>query len=160
MIGAAMAFALFGGLFSGKSHAVQRYQMQGWTVELKTDSFTGAVSCRLRAKDVTVDRGAAAFDFGGGVNTAEAVYRIDGGAARSGRIAMMDVAELGVRTITASPHNPTGGFVRIPAAELSGAASVAIRPNQYHAVRSFTLSGLDEALAAEKQRGCDQRLPF
>ena len=91
MLNAVAAFALLGGLFA--SHATEKtqtYRVQGWTAEVRTDSFTSAVSCRLRAHGVTVTRGAAAFDFGQGVNTIDADYRVDGGPSRSGRMAEID----------------------------------------------------------------------
>ena len=161
MIGAAVALALFGGLFeSHPSERTQSFQVQRWTAEVRTDAFTGKVSCRLRADRVTVSRGDAAFSFGRGTNTSDAVYKIDGAEPKSERDAMIRVAMLGVRTVTSNPSNNSGGVVHIPAAELGGASTVAIRANRNGSPRSFDLRGLGAAMDAEAQRGCDQTLPF
>jgi hypothetical protein len=157
MIGSMVALALFGGLFqrTPADAPVQRFQVRGWTAEVKTDGFSGAVSCRLRSGRATVTRGGARFDLGRWTNTSAAEYRIDGAAVKSGREAMMNVALLGVRTISANASNPSNGIVHIPAAELSAASAVAIRPAPGARVRTFAVAGLQEALDAEKQRGCD-----
>ncbi len=158
MIGSMVALALFGGLFNRTPPAnapVQRFQVQGWTAEVKTDGFNGAVSCRLRAPRVTVARGAARFDFGRWANTSAAEYRIDGAPARTGRAAMTDVAMLGVRTITNNAANPSNGLVHIAAVELANANAVEIRSAPGARVRTFPVAGLQAALDAEKERGCD-----
>ena len=161
MIGSMVALALFGGLFAPHSGGqVQHFKVQAWDAEVRTDAFTGAVTCRLRGRDVTVSHGAAAFRFGRWVNTSEAVYRIDGGPAKSGRLAMNGVATLGVRTIGSNPNNVTGGLVHIPVAELADASRVAIRTGRDASPRTFDLKGLAAALNTEKQRGCDQTRAF
>ncbi len=163
MIGSMVALALFGGLFHRTPPAnapVQKFQVQGWTAEVKTDRFTGAVSCRLNARRVTVSHGAARFDFGRWTNTSAADYRIDGAPARTGRAAMNDVAMLGVRTISSNSSNPSNGKVQIAVAELANASAVAIRPAPGARVRTFPVAGLQAALDAETQRGCDPNLPY
>ena len=158
MIGSMVALALFGGLFHRTPPAnapVQTFQVQGWTAEVKTDGFNGAVSCRLKAPRVTVAHGAARFDFGRWTNTSAAEYRIDDAPARTGRAAMNDVAMLGVRTISSNASNPSNGLVHIPVVELANASAVAIRPAPGARARTFPVAGLKAALDAEAQRGCD-----
>ena len=126
----------------------------GWRLSKVSDSFTGVGSCRLDGHGVRLSAGLATFSFGGKVDTANAVWRLDGGPLRSIGEVGPEVAGMGVNLISNNTWNPSDGRVRIPWTRLAGAERLDIRANPGRDHRSFALSSLRGAVDAARGYGC------
>lgn len=131
------------------THAKKK-RIAGWTLYLYKDSFTGITSCRLYRRKIAYEYGKVSFQFSASTDTSRATYRIDGGPV------LTSVAPLETFITADLTHlgNPSRGRVLLPAADLAGASQVAIRPRYVQKARTFHLKGLNEALAAARERGC------
>jgi len=126
-----------------------------WSWRIRTDRFTGEISCRLTANDVSYDRRALTFRLGDGVDTNAAMIRIDGGPVRPAHAADMQLAALGVRLENDSLGNPSGGLVHIPEANLDvEAGRVDIRATAHSRIRRFRVDGFRAAFDAATAAGC------
>lgn len=165
---AAVSMALFSGLWPHHAASPKPTpphtagHVAGWTYDVWTDSFTGAKSCALHARDrranvkLSLVGGAAlAFQFGHRVETEAAVYRIDHGQPR---VSADDQTRLILANVTVPDfslnQNQADGLVLIPLADLISAQEVDIRPNPRARAVSVSLSGLSAAIAAADAQGC------
>ena len=162
MVSAVAAMALLSGLpnigdllHSNPDQRVEQSRVSGWRLVVTQDRFSNRTTCRLDRSAVVYQHGVVSFQFGGGVNTAEAQFRVDGGDLRSAASVAVQAAGLGARLAGDSLRNPSGGLVNIPASEIAGARLVSIRPDPRSGHRDFSLSGLSEALQAAKGKNCD-----
>ena len=57
------------------------HPVAGWTVTVRTDRFTGGVSCQARRGAVLLQGPVAVFAFARDVDTTDAIYRINQGPA-------------------------------------------------------------------------------
>ncbi len=126
----------------------------GWRLARTDDAFKGSVGCRLELEDVRYLQGVVTFSFGRRTDTANALFRVDGGPLRSVGEVGPEVAGLGASYLTRNTLNPSDGRVRLPYAALKGARRVDIRANDRRPHRSFALDGLAAALAEAHARGC------
>ena len=162
MVSAVAAMALLSGLPNlgallspNHDQTVERSRVMGWSLEVVQDRFANTTTCRLQKSAMQYRHGVVTFQFGGGVNTAGAQFRVDGGEAKTAVSVAGEAAGLGARLSGDNLRNPSDGAVHIPASMLAGARTVAIRPDSLSNHRDFSLAGLSEALQAAKEKNCD-----
>lgn len=126
----------------------------GWRLSRTDDAFTGVSGCRLERRDVRLSSGVVTFSFGGRIDTANALYRLDGGPVRPAGELGPEVAGHGVSYMSGDTWNPSHGRVRVPWTTLAGARRIDIRANARRQPRAFALDSLDAAVAAARQGGC------
>ena len=127
----------------------------GWRLSRTQDSFSGIVACRLEAQQVRFGGGVVTFSFGRRTDTANALFRVDGGPVRSIGQVGPEAAGLGAAIRSSNnTANPSDGRVVIPWSQLKSAARVDVRPNARSYHRTFMLDGLRTALDAARARGC------
>ncbi len=127
----------------------------GWRLSRTDDAFTSTTGCKLVRREVRVFSGVVTFSLGRGVDTANALYRLDGGPVRAAGELGPEVAGHGVSYMTGDTSNPSDGQVHVPWTTLAGARTVAIRADPGRPSRSFPLDSLAAAVAAARQGGCD-----
>ena len=127
----------------------------GFTLVQVRDAFRGSNACRLDGRGVRLAGGVATFSFGHGVDTANAVFRIDGGPIRSvGEVAQESGRPRRALPRIANTRNPSDGRVRIPWSKLAGAERVEIRANAKSEHRAFALRPLAAAMGEARTQGC------
>lgn len=126
----------------------------GWRLVRTADPFTGLASCTVDSDRVRFQSGVATFSFGAKVDTANALFRIDGGAVHNVGEVGPQVAGMGTVLISRNTFNPSDGRVRLPWSQLASAQRVDIRPNDRRYHQSFDLTGLNAALAQARAQGC------
>ena len=131
-----------------------RQQIGQWTLAVKHDRFTGALSCSLTAPQMSFERAALTFRFSRRTETFDAVYRVDAGPAFSWRLSAMALAAHGVQLQTDDAANPSGGRVILPYSALVGGKTVWIRPSEKQRAWPFRIDDLASAVTAAKDAGC------
>ena len=126
----------------------------GWRLSRVSDGFTGTTGCKLERADVRMFSGVVTFSFGRGADTANALYRLDGGPVRAAGELGPEVAGHGVSYMSGNTWNPSDGRVRVPWTTLAGAQRIEIRANPKRRSRAFALDSLDAAVAAAREGGC------
>jgi hypothetical protein len=134
-----------------KTHAVR---VRPWTIEVRTDRFTGLTACSARMKGVRLEGTLAVFDLGRDVDASDALYRLDLGAAHSARGSNITERTAYSSVQTPDVENPSGGRIALPIAELAGVKRIDIRPNPKHYVQTYDISALPKVLDAESAAGC------
>jgi len=139
-----------------RDHA-ERFGTGHWQVRLQRDAFTGALSCELRSTDHRMIYQPGALGFRQGHrDTLHAWYRFDGGPALRWQDRYAAVIAAGVSVEGTGLDNPTAGIVWLPAGDLTGISSVAIRSSVARRVRTFDVRGYPEMVDAARRRGCWQ----
>ncbi|MCC7266011.1 MAG: hypothetical protein IT546_01585 [Caulobacteraceae bacterium] len=133
---------------------VRNYSVGKWRLETRTDKFTGELACRLKARGMSYANHAVTFHFQGFVDTANAVYRIDGGPARKFADARWELVKGGTMLNRGPSSSPMAGDVPVPANEVMGASAVSVRANKNWGVRHYDVRGLPRALDMAKEQGC------
>ena len=136
--------------------SVRRYGVDGWVLELRTDSFAGHTDCRVRRGRLSYERQALVVHLPRRLNSFDAAYRIDGGRLMLARDDAADLAAQGFALSDDSLDNPSGGLVRIPARRLEGAKLVQIQARPSVKPLRFSLDGLGDTIAAAHRLGCDR----
>lgn len=140
---------------AARAAATTRAQLPGgWRLSRTKDDFTETVGCKLERRDVRLFSGVVTFSFGRNTDTANAIYRLDGGPVRTAGELGPEVAGHGVSYMTGNTWNPSDGRVRVPWTTLTGARSIDIRANPKRHPRAFALDSLDAAVAAARDGGC------
>ena len=135
--------------------ATERSELPGgWRLSRTRDGFSGTTGCKLERRDVRLFSGVVTFSFGKSIDTANAVYRLDGGPVRAAGELGPEVAGHGVSYLSGNTWNPSDGRVRMPWTTLAGAKLVDIRANPRRRPRAFPLDSLGAAVAAARQGGC------
>jgi hypothetical protein len=129
-------------------------QFGQWQLERVIDTFAHAQTCRLVHAHVVVTTAAARLELGKSVDTADALYRIDGGPLLAARLDIPRLVAAGVKVQDDSVPNPSGGAVIVPISRLKDASRVDVRPNAKSPIYNFTLRGLASALQRANDRGC------
>lgn len=157
MIGLLASLSLFSSLLPhpGGQVLTERQRSGGWTLEVRRDSFSGAVSCRIAGPDAQAAHGVATFRFHQWVDTFHAQFKLDDGKVISAQAVGPEAAEHGARLWTDNISNPSDGRVAIPLDQLVSARAVTIRPNPHSRPRTFRLEGLHSLSDAAKSKGCD-----
>lgn len=128
--------------------------VEGWALRVQADRFTGAHSCRLFRGAMDVQRQALVVHLPTRLDTAGAVYRVDGGPTVPAVADDGELAGMGFALHNDDLDNPSGGLVRIPLRRLAAAGEVQIEPAPGRRPLKFKLGGLAAALAAARQAGC------
>jgi len=131
-----------------------RYGVEGWVLEMRTDSFTHRTDCRVHRGRLAYERQAVVFHLPRRLNTFDAAYRIDGGPLVRSRDDAADLAAQGFALSDDDLANPSDGIVRIPAHRLEGAKLVQIQPRPDDRPLNFRLNGLAATVAAARRLGC------
>ena len=125
-----------------------------WVLRVSDDRFSDRLICQLSAHGVEYGRGALVFHLPRTVDTAAAVYRIDGGDPVDIRNEQLEMAHLGFAVEEDSLANPSGGLVRIPQARARSGHKVQIEAGGRGKIFTFKVDGLAAALDAADQAGC------
>ena len=125
-----------------------------WTARVRSDQFTGEVSCSLAGRRISFHRDTLVFHLGRDVDTSQAFFRIDGGPVRSVREPRLENETHGFFLDSGPIANPSGGEVALPLSIIQGAREVYVRPSPRYQPRAFDLGQFSEALAAAKAAGC------
>ena len=161
MVGLVAALALTTGLFHfggpAGGHDVRKhvYHSDGWRFTVRQDRFRGQTTCAIYKHDIRYADGVITFRFGRGVDTANALFRLDNGPPREAGSVAVEAAGLGARFNGPSLRNPSDGEVHIPADIVGQATTVGLQPNSKSNHRTFNLSGLPRALEMAKAQHCD-----
>ena len=145
--------------FGQPQSVVRMTHLGAWRMSVRTDRFTGAVSCRL-FKGSAFEPGVAyahaslAFRFSPRLSTLDAVYRVDQGPARLWTSIYPSLVQLRAMPPAASLENPTGGLVVLPMTELTAARTVTIRPSPDSQPKIFQVARIADALAQARALGC------
>ena len=150
---AALSLALLGSRGEPQI-AIRSLAVGDWTAKVRTDRFTGEVTCSLAGRGLSFHRDTVVFNLGRSVDTAQAFFRIDGGVAHSVREPRVENETHGFFLDSGPIDNPSGGKVALPYSMVKDAKQVMIRASPKHAPRAFDVSRLGEALAAAKAAGC------
>ncbi len=122
------------------------YSAGSWRLRVTRDAFARTTACHVGRRDAEVRRGALIWKLGRGVDTSQAVWRIDAGEPR--RQSLLDLPA------SANLDNPSDGRLAVPVALLAGARSVETRPSPHAHVRRLDVAHLDELIATADRLGC------
>lgn len=145
----ALMFALL--LFGSHGPEVQRYSVKPWVFTVRQDRFTGAKTCTAKARGVRLDGDRLTFDLGHYVENAEAVYRLDDGAAQKLSALPSDAV---YRESFHFDPGKDGHLAFFSLADVAGVRKLSIRSADHRPVSSFDLSALPKLLDGEKGAGC------
>jgi hypothetical protein len=134
--------------------AARTVKLGDWTAVIRSDQFTGEISCSLAGPAMRFHRDTLVFKLGRGVDSSQAFFRIDGGPARNVREPRVENETHGFFLDSGPLDNPSGGKVALPLSLVQGAKQVIIRASQRHAPRAFDVSQFADALSAAKAAGC------
>ena len=126
----------------------------GWRLQLRRDSFTDTTRCQLNGSGARFSGGVVTFSFGRRVDTANALFRVDGGAVRSAGEVGPEAAGLGAALLSSNTYNPSDGRVIIPWSQLKAAGRIDIRPNSRATPRAFGVGALRDAVEQARAYGC------
>jgi hypothetical protein len=145
-----LALALFG----GHQTITRHHQVGGWTVSVVWDRFTGEISCTVRKDDVELQNDVLVFHSPAWVDTSDAIFRIDGGAARSVHEATYEDQRRGYYREGGPLANPSRGEVALPTHYVTNAKWVWIRPDGRHAPDGFDVRRFPDALELARAEKC------
>lgn len=134
--------------------ATRTLRLGDWTARVRTDRFTGEITCALDGPRMSFHRDTLVLRLGRGADTSQAFFRIDDGSVRSVREPKLENETHGFFLDSGPVENPSGGKVALPLSALNGAKIVYARASVRHPPRAFDVSRLAEALAAAKSAGC------
>jgi hypothetical protein len=152
-----VALALFGepqSLFERGQTTTHHHHVGGWTVRVIWDRFTGETSCTVRKGRVELQNDVLIFHAPEEVDTSDAVFRIDGGPARSVHEATYEDQRRGYYRNGGPLENPSAGEVALPTYYVTGAKWVYIRANPRRAPDAFDVRNFPEALALARSLKC------
>lgn len=133
-----------------------RAQAGDWRLDINRNPFSGDIVCRLadRHGRAFYQQGAIGFRFRKGWDVADAVYRLDGGAAHVWRDDLPQLLRMGTPMDTGGIANPAEGIVWIPLGRLEGINAVTIQPRLDRAARAFHFRGFRGLYQLALARGC------
>ena len=138
---------------------VKVHRVSGWTVQVSRDRFTARTGCTLRKGQVELQKDVLIFHSPSLVDTADAMFRVDGGPARSVHEATYDDERRGYFRNGGPLENPTGGEVALPAFYVTDAKWVYVRANPERAPDAFDIRGLSDAVALARKEQCPDLEP-
>jgi hypothetical protein len=157
MIAAAVfALGLFGSgaLLEPAQTATTHRHVGGWTVKLVRDRFTGGISCSMSKGRVELRSDVLVFHGDSHADTDDAVFRIDGGPARSVREATYDDQRHGYFRDGGPLENPSAGKIALPSFYVTGAKWIYIRANPRRSPQAFDVRGFADALTLARTMKC------
>lgn len=125
-----------------------------WRIEKVVDRFSGDTACTLERGDVSVRHGALVLDLGGRTDVTNGRFRIDNGPVRGLDEGLLDVAGGHYPFFAEKTSNPLRGKAALPLSYVAGASTVTVQPKATRRARTFSLSGLNEAVTAARATGC------
>ena len=132
----------------------RHYRANGWDLRVRRDRFSGTVACVIRRKNVHFDRDTLIFKMGRNAETADAHFRVDGGAVHDVReVLALDEAR-GFFPDRGWIEDASESEVALPASYALGARTIWIRANSRVNPRYFKVAGLDYILRAAAGQGC------
>jgi hypothetical protein len=134
--------------------AVKTLKIGDWTAKIRSDQFTGEVSCSLVGRRMSFHRDTLVFHLGRGVDTSQAFFRVDRGPVRSVREPRLENETHGFFLDSGPIGNPSGGEVALPLSVVKDAKQVYVRASPRYPPRAFDLGRFTEALFAAKAAGC------
>lgn len=137
-------------------------RLDDWQLDLARNRFSGALACRLRARNARAmyRADAVGFRFNATRDVTRAVYRIDTGAPRVAREDLPELIAHGVPMDRGGMGNANGGIVWIPLAALRSATTVTIAPRPDHRPVTWRLRGLVGLHDLAIDRGCSPEASF
>jgi hypothetical protein len=158
MIAAALvALSLFGerqSILERGQTITRHHHVAGWTVRVLWDRFTGDISCTVRKGAVELLNDVLVFHASAWVDTSDAVFRIDGGPARSVHEATYEDQRRGYYRQGGPLENPSAGAVALPSYYVTNAKWVYIRADAKRAPDGFDVRGFPQALALARAQKC------
>jgi hypothetical protein len=152
-----VALSLFGerqSVFERGQTITRHHHVEGWTVRVLWDRFTGATSCTVRKGHVELRNDVLVFHAPTWLDTSDAVFRIDGGPARSVHEATYEDQRRGYYRIGGPVENPSAGEVALPSYYVTDAKWVYIRADAGRAPDGFDVRGFPAALALARSEKC------
>lgn len=151
--------------FQHRQTDTARYLIPAWHIDATLDRFTGRRICRVyqgsrRRPTASYQRGTLAFRFARGLDTTRADFRVDDGPAKAWTSVYPTLIGSGATLTGKSMTNPTGGLVILPVSEFENAATVTLRSAPRSRPRTFSVSGLRDALASAQRLGCNAEYGF
>lgn len=140
----------------------EKVRKGAWQLSIATNPFSGEIACLLRARNnkAIYRAGAVGFRFRRSWNTANAVYRIDGGSPRFTRDDLPDLVMRGTPIDSGNMENSSGGIVWIPFEHLLAIDSIAIQPRRDRKASTFRVPGLTELHQIALTKGCSPENRF
>lgn len=137
-------------------------RLDDWRLDIARNRFSGAIACRLRARNARAfyRAGAVGFRFDPAWDVAQAVYRIDGGAPRAMRDDLPDLIALGVPLDRGGMENSGGGLVWIALATLRPATTIVIAPRPDGRPVTMHIRGMVGLHDLAVTRGCASDASF
>ena len=153
---AVILFAVPASVLSRPLRVREHASTGNWQVQVERSTFTGEVLCRLsaRGRKVIYLPDALGFRFNRRLDTTDATFRVDGGAAYRWRDQLPELAHLEVPIDGKRMDAPTDGIVWLPSAMLEKASQVAIQPHPDRRPRIFLLDRFFDARLDARTRGC------
>jgi hypothetical protein len=136
---------------SGKIMTIKE---SGWVLKVRSDPFSGRISCHLTKRNAVYLKHAIVFQLSRRLDTSDASYRIDDGRPILSRSDQLNLARLGFALQTDDLDNPSGGLVRIPEDRLAGASNIQIEPKSYSRPIKFKLEGFSKIMTKAQDAGC------
>ena len=155
IVASLLALSLFGHpLLEPVQTTTKDRHVGGWTVRVTWDRFTGHTECTLRKGQVELQKDVLVFHSAKWIDTADALFRIDGGAVRNVHEATYEDERRGYYRDGGPLENPSRGEVALPTSYLTGAKWVYIRTNPNRAPDAFDVRGFSDALALARAQKC------
>jgi hypothetical protein len=152
-----IALSLFGeraSLFERGQTITRHHHVGGWTVRVMWDRFTGDIDCTVRKGPVELKNDVLVFHGPPWTDTTDAVFRIDGGPARSVHEATYDDQRRGYYRNGGPLENPSAGEVALPTYYVTNAKWIYIRADAKRAPDAFDVRRFPEALALARAQKC------
>lgn len=149
----------------GPAHHVithQKFREGRWQLAISANTFSGGAACQLATKDgnTLYRMDAVGFRFPKGWVVSNAVYKIDGSAARRSRDDLPELIARNAPVDRGPPAHAAQGIVWIPYESLQTAKAVTIQPRPDKAPRVRTLDGLAKLHDLAIEHGCSPERSF
>jgi len=134
----------------------ERTSLGDWRLDIARDRFSGAIACRLMARDhhALYRAQAVAFGLRHARDVARAVYRIDGGPPRASRDDLPALIAARAPIDRGPMDDPQQGLVWVPLAVLATGNNIAIEPGPGQRIHRFHYRGLVALHDIAVERGC------
>lgn len=136
-------------------------EASSWQLRKVTDRFTGEVTCTLSrdqgsftGRGATVSPRAVTLRLPSTVETANAVYRVDGGPVIRWQDLYPALSSQRLPVDTGDLLHPSRGRLALPLASVSDATVIAVRTHRRARPVTFVVAGFSDALAEAKASGC------
>jgi hypothetical protein len=125
-----------------------------WRITFAQDRFTGAITCKISAPDISLRRETLIFRLGRGLETTHADFRLDRGPSRPVSTAFAEVEDHGFFPERGWIIDPQGGEVALPAGYVRSARTISLSVGPGRRARTFKVGRLIEAIIEARAAGC------